>query len=141
MRHSSLTCQETKSLTRNPISDDSAIKRGKPAQRSRRLEPDVFNPDGTLRGAGEERRLLDVAAPRLYNLIIRPLHHVQEMLGHASIEQTSTYLNVQRGGLRESMRKSDELPPRCNPVAISAEINRQIDENNDDVTATKPLIN
>jgi integrase len=38
-----------------------------------------------------------------------PLHHVQEMLGHASIEQTSTYLNVQQGGLRESMRKLDDI--------------------------------
>ena len=38
-----------------------------------------------------------------------PLHHVQEMLGHASIEQTSTYLNVRQGGLRESMRKLDAL--------------------------------
>jgi hypothetical protein len=38
------------------------------------------------------------------------------MLGHASLEQTSTYLNVERGGLRESMRRMDEARSRCNPV-------------------------
>jgi integrase len=37
-----------------------------------------------------------------------PLQNVRDMLGHASIEQTSTYLNVQPGGLDESMRRSDE---------------------------------
>jgi integrase len=51
-----------------------------------------------------------------------PLHHVQEMLGHASIEQTSTYLNVQVGGLRESMRKLDEARIRGNLVAIGPQI-------------------
>jgi hypothetical protein len=34
-----------------------------------------------------------------------PIHHVQEMSGHASLEQTSTYLNVTRVGLHESMRR------------------------------------
>jgi integrase len=34
-----------------------------------------------------------------------PLHHVQAMLGHANIAQTSTYLNVQKTGLQESMRR------------------------------------
>jgi integrase len=28
-----------------------------------------------------------------------PLHHVQEMLGHANVSQTSTYLNATRVGL------------------------------------------
>jgi integrase len=37
-----------------------------------------------------------------------PLHHVQVMLGHANISQTDTYLNAERHGLRESMRRSDE---------------------------------
>ena len=32
-----------------------------------------------------------------------PLHHVQEMLGHADLKQTSTYLNVTQAGLQESM--------------------------------------
>jgi hypothetical protein len=50
-----------------------------------------------------------------------PLHHVQEMLGQSSLEQTSTYLNVQRGGLQETVRRSDAVPPRCNPVIASTQ--------------------
>jgi len=46
-----------------------------------------------------------------------PLHHVQHMLGHRSLEQTTTYLNVTLAGLEESMRKFDEggrpLQTRC----------------------------
>lgn len=34
-----------------------------------------------------------------------PLHHVQHMLGHANVSQTSTYLNATKIGLRESMRR------------------------------------
>jgi integrase len=36
-----------------------------------------------------------------------PLHHVRDMLGHADISTTSRYLNAERHGLRESMRRSD----------------------------------
>jgi len=36
-----------------------------------------------------------------------PLHHVQEMLGHANLSQTSTYLNGTRIGLQESMQRFD----------------------------------
>ena len=36
-----------------------------------------------------------------------PLHHVQHMLGHANVSQTSTYLNATRVGLQESMRRMD----------------------------------
>jgi integrase len=61
-----------------------------------------------------------------------PLHEVQQMLGHASIEQTSTYLNATLRGLHRSMRAFDQArahtamrqqpnPPvtgnSCNPVA------------------------
>jgi integrase len=49
-----------------------------------------------------------------------PLHHIQHMLGHANLSQTSTYLNVTRIGLHESMRRFDESAPRGNPVAIEA---------------------
>ena len=50
-----------------------------------------------------------------------PLHHVQEMLGHASIGQTSTYLNVAKGGLQDSMRKSDEARTRCTLLHANTE--------------------
>ena len=51
-----------------------------------------------------------------------PLHHVQHMLGHENLSQTSTYLNATRMGLRESMQRFDDSAPRCNPVAIAADI-------------------
>jgi len=50
-----------------------------------------------------------------------PLHHVQEMLGHASIGQTSTYLNVVKGGLQDSMRKSDQARTGCTPLHENTE--------------------
>jgi len=36
-----------------------------------------------------------------------PIHHVQEMLGHANLSQTSTYLHASELGLQESMRGVD----------------------------------
>jgi integrase len=36
-----------------------------------------------------------------------PLHEVQQMLGHASLEQTSTYLNATLRGMHRSMRATD----------------------------------
>ena len=48
-------------LARSPISDESEIRRGKPAQRNRRLE------------AGEEAALLKAAPPRLYRVIVAAL--------------------------------------------------------------------
>lgn len=34
-----------------------------------------------------------------------PLHHIQEMLGHANISQTSTYLHASEQGLQDSMQR------------------------------------
>ncbi|HEY7288427.1 MAG TPA: site-specific integrase [Vicinamibacterales bacterium] len=48
-----------------------------------------------------------------------PLHHVQHMLGHASAEQTSAYLNVTSHGLEDSMRRFDRSALQS--VAINAE--------------------
>jgi integrase len=39
-----------------------------------------------------------------------PQHHIQEMLGHADLKQTSTYLNVTRAGLHDSMRRFGTMP-------------------------------
>jgi integrase/recombinase XerD len=262
-------------LTRNPISDDSALRRAKIAQRNRRLAPDVVDKDGKLKEAGEERRLLAAASPRLQNLIIAgletccrrgellslqwrdvdqargelvirgekakdgdtrvlpistrlaavltmaktdpagkdyegddyvfgelgqkvdnvkrawetcvlkahgyepvwqgtglapasraalkaidlhfhdlrhegasrlleagwPIHHVQEMLGHSSLEQTSTYLNVTGVGLRESMRRSDEARFRCNLVAISPTIEHPLACNENEASDANATVN
>ena len=46
-----------------------------------------------------------------------PVHYVQHMLGHASLQQTSTYLNATLRGLHESMRNLDQSRPACNPLA------------------------
>ena len=50
-----------------------------------------------------------------------PLHHIQHMLGHARLEQTSTYLNVEKTGLQDSVRRFG-VPAgiRCNAAAIEA---------------------
>ena len=45
-----------------------------------------------------------------------PLHHVKEMLGHANISQTDTYLNAGQFALHDSMQRLDEAR-RGNPVA------------------------
>jgi integrase len=36
-----------------------------------------------------------------------PIHHVREMLGHANLSQTSTYLHASERGLEESMQRFD----------------------------------
>ncbi len=62
-------------LTRNPISEDSGLKRGKIAQRARRLAPDMLDDKGKLKDPGEERRLLAATAknPGMQRLIIAAL--------------------------------------------------------------------
>jgi hypothetical protein len=44
-------------------------------------------------------------------------HHVQHMLGHASPQQTSTYLNTTLTGLHQSRRKMEQSRPACTPLA------------------------
>jgi integrase len=52
-----------------------------------------------------------------------PLHYVRDMLGHANLSQTSTYLNATSHGLQAAMKALDESreakpdPSRCKPVA------------------------
>jgi hypothetical protein len=36
-----------------------------------------------------------------------PIHHVQEMLGHANLSQTNTYLHASEMGLQDSMTRYD----------------------------------
>ena len=136
-------------LDRSPIVDSETITRQRTAQRTRRLVADVVDPKtGKILQAGEERALLAVAGPHLQpsRAVVRsidlhfhdlrheagsrfievgwPIHHVQEMLGHKNVSQTSTYLNMTRIGLQESMRKFDELGGRCWIIASDLEIGR-----------------
>jgi integrase len=46
-----------------------------------------------------------------------PVHHVQHMLGHASLQQTSTYLNATLRGLHESMRTLEQSRKSCKKFA------------------------
>ena len=68
-----------------------------------------------------------------------PLHHVQEMLGHANVSQTSTYLNATRVGLQESMRRFDDA--RCNPVANQSVTEHPPLRNTDVPTEDNSLMN
>lgn len=60
-------------IARNPITDESALTRGKIAQRHRRFTPDIVNEHGRLTEPGEERRLLAAAGVRLQWLITAAL--------------------------------------------------------------------
>ena len=68
-----------------------------------------------------------------------PLHHVQHMLGHANVSQTSTYLNATRTGLHESMRRLDDA--RCNPVANKGAIDPPPVRNDDQDASAKVVVN
>ncbi len=70
-----------------------------------------------------------------------PVHHVQEMLGHASIEQTSTYLNVQPGGLSESMRRSNAARIRCTLLHATRDFAPEADPKSSEENAAKVSVN
>ncbi|MDE0829028.1 MAG: tyrosine-type recombinase/integrase [Vicinamibacterales bacterium] len=67
-----------------------------------------------------------------------PIHQVQEMLGHADLKQTSTYLNVTLEGLKASMRAFDEAR-RCKNVAISQDTGESVEQEGDVFFDSKPL--
>jgi integrase len=70
-----------------------------------------------------------------------PLHHVQAMLGHANLSQTSTYLNATKTGLHDSMKRFEEFAPGCNPVAINPQIDPSRDCNDEASAAGKLSVN
>ena len=70
--------------------------------------------------AGILRRLLAFTELKFSNSMIEawwPVHHVQHMLGHASLQRTSTYLNATLRGLHTSMQQFDQSRPACKPLA------------------------
>ena len=69
-----------------------------------------------------------------------PLSHVRQMLGHANIATTDTYLNASLKGLQESMRRFDE-GRMCKKFASSTLGEPQVDRQNDDHAAGNSLIN
>ena len=71
-----------------------------------------------------------------------PIHHVAEMLGHSDLKQTSTYLNVGRLGLQESMRRFvDEPASRCNPLQSDPPQSTDLRATVVDMSAGKALVN
>jgi integrase len=67
-----------------------------------------------------------------------PLHHIKELLGHANISQTDTYLNAGRLVLQDSIRRFDAF--RGKLVANEAAIeNRPVGHDDTDLT-TKDLL-
>ena len=69
-----------------------------------------------------------------------PVHHVQEMLGHADLKQTSTYLNVTLEGLKASMRALDEAR-NCKIVASSQVSDQRSARNKEAKKRAKSLVN
>jgi integrase len=67
------------------------------------------------------------------------LHQVREMLGHANLSQTSTYLNAGRMGLQDAMRRLDAA--RCNPVANRTEQEPPTDSNGDETSSEQVTVN
>lgn len=68
-----------------------------------------------------------------------PLHKVRDMLGHATIDQTDTYLNASRLGLQEEMRRFDGT--RCNPVANETDSGLPANRNGDVVEPKQITVN
>ena len=67
-----------------------------------------------------------------------PLHHVQELLGHTNLAQTSTYLHASEFGLRDSIHRYDVLrgtsvaqtrvvdhPPACHDEVLDTDKHKQ----------------
>ena len=70
-----------------------------------------------------------------------PPHHVQHMLGHANLSQTSTYVNGTQIGMHESMRKYDQSGSRCNPLQSTGETDPSRICNDDAPDGAKVVVN
>jgi integrase len=70
-----------------------------------------------------------------------PLHHVQQMLGHADLRQTSTYLNATVAGIEQSMRQLDERRGLLQSVAQEPPIAPRLHGNDDAPLSRNVLVN
>ena len=102
-------------VSRSPISEDSSLKRTKIAQRTRRLVPDALNADGTVKTAGEERRLLAAASPRLQSLIVAALETCCRRGELLSLQWADVSLS--RGELTIRAEKAKDAESRVLPVS------------------------
>jgi integrase len=69
-----------------------------------------------------------------------PLHHVQRMLGHADVKQTAPYLNAERVGLHESMKRYGTTPA-WQSVAKRAAREHPSDSHADQAPHPQPTVN
>ena len=74
-------------------------------------------------------------------LLVGKFATVQHMLGHRSLEQTTSYLNVTLTSLEESMRRFDGVVARCKPAANENPVERVSLCNDGDTSDAQPLIN
>jgi len=70
-----------------------------------------------------------------------PLHHVKELLSHANISTTDTYLNAGRIHLHESMRKVDERGNILHKVCTNVPAEPSLLCNVEPIRPANPLIN
>jgi integrase len=68
-----------------------------------------------------------------------PLHKVRDMLGHATIDQTDTYLNAGRLRPHEEMQRFDGI--RCNPVAKREHSEQPLDRNDEKKETPQVTVN
>ena len=57
-----------------------------------------------------------------------PLHHVKDLLRHANIKTTDTYLNATRVELQQSMRKYEEFRKSCTKLAQTGAESEALDQ-------------
>jgi integrase len=70
-----------------------------------------------------------------------PIHHVQALLGHSNVKQTSTYLNVNLEGLKDSMLKFQRSRQVCTKVAQTPSFGPAAPFLGNDATGDKPPTN
>jgi integrase len=70
-----------------------------------------------------------------------PIHHVQELLGHADVKTTGIYLNATATGLHDSIRRFDESRQICKEIAIEAQTEHPSHCNDEEKNDRKPLVN
>ena len=70
-----------------------------------------------------------------------PIHHVQALLGHSNVKQTSTYLNVGLDGLKESVNRFERNRQSCTKLAQNPRLTPAQPFLGNDETADKPLVN
>lgn len=104
-------------LTRSPIGEDSTIKRTKPAQRHRRLSPDVADQAGRVTVPGDEQRLLAAAGPRLQGVIIAALETACRRgeilaLTWADIDLERKELTIRAETAKDAERRALPISPR-----------------------------